>query len=71
MEKYKEINREDFMHFFRDEEKQNQLTPDDRDEIFRTILLGSSDISKKLLKEVISDYSVPNLKVINQGNGEE
>lgn len=59
------------MHFFRDEEKQNQLTPDDRDEIFRTILLGSSDISKKLLKEVISDYSVPNLKVINQGNGEE
>ncbi|MEC7755666.1 MAG: hypothetical protein VYB44_16665 [Bacteroidota bacterium] len=71
MNSYKEINREEFMQFFRDDEKLNELTPDDRDEIFRTILLGSCDITKKLLEEIISDYSVSNLKVINVNDGEE
>lgn len=71
MKNYKEINREEFMQFFRDDEKLNELTPDDRDEIFRTILLGSCDITKELLEEIISDYSVSNLKVINVNDGEE
>ncbi|MCF8259484.1 MAG: hypothetical protein K9J12_01805 [Melioribacteraceae bacterium] len=71
MKNYKEINREEFMQFFRDDEKLNELTPDDRDEIFRTILLGSCDITKELLEEIISDYSVSNLKVINVNGGEE
>lgn len=71
MKNYKEINREEFMQFFRDDEKLNELTPDDRDEIFRTILLGSCDITKELLEEIISDYSVSNLKVININDGEE
>lgn len=59
------------MQFFRDDEKLNELTPDDRDEIFRTILLGSCDITKELLEEIISDYSVSNLTVINIEDGEE
>lgn len=71
MKNYKEINREEYMQFFRDDEKLNELTPDDRDEIFRTILLGSCDITKELLEEIISDYSVSNLKVINVNDGEE
>lgn len=71
MKNYREINREEFMQFFRDEEKLNELTPDDRDEIFRTILLGSCDITKELLEEIISDYSASNLKVINVNDGEE
>ena len=33
MKNYKEINRDEFMHFFRDDEKLNELTPDDRIEI--------------------------------------
>jgi len=33
MMNYKVINREDFMQFFRDDEKLNELTPDDRIEI--------------------------------------
>lgn len=65
MKNFKEINREGFMKFFRDDEKLNELNPDDRIEIFRTILIGSSDLTKELLEDVISDYSVSNLKVID------
>lgn len=61
---YKKITREDFMNFFRDDEKLNELTVDDRVEIFRYILLGSSDFSKKLLDEILSDYCVGNLEII-------
>ena len=71
MKNYKEITREGFMQFFRDDEKLNELTPDDRDEIFRTILLGSCDITKELLDEIISDYCVSNLKVIDINNDEK
>ena len=71
MKNHKEINREEFMQFFRDDEKLNELTPDDRDEIFRTILLGSCDITKNLLEEIISDYCVSDLKVINVKDDEQ
>ena len=71
MNNYKEIGRTEFMQFFRDDEKLNELTPDDRDEVFRTILLGSCDITKELLDDIISDYSVGNLEVIKVENDEE
>lgn len=67
MEDYQKISREDFMKFFRDDEKLNELTVDDRIEIFRTILVGSSDITKELLDEILSDYSVNNLEIIDNG----
>ncbi len=65
MENYQKISREDFMKFFRDDEKLNELTADDRIEIFKTILLGSSDITKELLDEILSDYCVENLEIID------
>lgn len=71
MEKYQQISREDFMKFFRDDEKLNQLTIDDRIEIFRTILVGSSDFTKDLLNEILGDYCVDNLEVIDRNNGEK
>ena len=71
MEDYQKITREDFMKFFRDTEKLNELTPDDRVEIFRTILLGSSDFSKDLLTEILEDYCIDNLEVIEINNGEK
>ena len=71
MEDYQKITREDFMKFFRDTEKLNGLSPDDRVEVFRTILFGSSDFSKDLLNEVLGDYSVDNLRVIEINNGEK
>lgn len=60
----KTISRDDFMMFFRNNEKLNELSVDDRIEIFSTILLGSSDFKKKLLDEIFSDYCVSNLEVI-------
>ncbi|WP_226064716.1 hypothetical protein [Kaistella polysaccharea] len=65
MENYQQISREDFVKFFRDDEKLNELTADDRIEIFRTILIGNSDFSKKLSEEIFQDYSVSNLEIID------
>lgn len=52
------------MNFFRDNEKLNLLSPDDRIEVFCTILLGSSDFKKKLFDDIFSDYCITNLEVI-------
>ncbi|MBP6424701.1 MAG: hypothetical protein KA278_03165 [Flavobacterium sp.] len=71
MENYQKISRENFMKFFRDTEKLNKLSPDDRVEIFRTILLGSSDFSKDLLNEILGDYCIDNLEVICRNNDEK
>ena len=56
------------MQFFRDNELLNTLSVDDRIEVFSTILLGSSDIKKKLFDEIFSDYCVSHLKVIEVKN---
>lgn len=71
MENYQQMTREDFMKFFRDEEKLNELTVDDRIEVFKTILLGSSDLTKDLLNKILSDYSVSNLEIIETENGKK
>jgi hypothetical protein len=71
MENYLQISREDFMKCFRDDEKLNELKVDDRVEIFRTILVGSSDLTKDLLNEVLGDYCVDNLEVIETENGKK
>lgn len=68
---YKEINREGFLQFFRDDEKLNELTPDDRIEIFRTVLLGSSDITKELLDGLLTDYCVSGIRVTKLKEDEE
>lgn len=60
------MNRESFMSFFRDDEKLNLLSPDDRIEIFRQVLTGSSDFSKKLFDQLFSDYCVDFLEVIDK-----
>ena len=67
----KTISRNEFMDFFRDTEKLNELTPDDRVEIFRTILFGSSDLTMNLLNEILSDYSVDNLEIRELKDGKK
>jgi hypothetical protein len=62
------MTRDDFMDFFRDEEKLNTLSVDDRIEVFSYILLGSSDFKKSLFDEIFSDYCVAHLKVIEVEN---
>lgn len=55
------------MDFFRDTEKLNTLSVDDRLEVFSTILLGSSDFKKKLFDDIFSDYGVQHLEVKEVG----
>lgn len=62
------LTREDFMNFFRDDEKLNELTVEDRVEVFRTILVGSSDLTKELLDEILSDYNVDHLEILEIKN---
>lgn len=64
MQNHNKISREDFMNFFRNSDQLNELTPDDRVEVFSTILLGGSDLTKELLNEILKDYAVRNLEVI-------
>jgi hypothetical protein len=71
MKSYLDITRYEFMQFFRDTEKLNELTPDDRVEIFQTILLGSSDITKDLINGILVDYCVDNLEVIEINKDEK
>ncbi len=51
------------MAFFRDDERLQTLTADDRIEIFSQILIGDSDFSKEFIESVLSDYSVWALRV--------
>lgn len=57
------FNRSDFMDFFRNTEALNTLSVEDRHEVFRTIMPGSSDFTVELLQSVLSDYSVGGIKV--------
>lgn len=63
------MTRDTFMEFFRNTEKLNTLSVDDRIEVFSTILLGSSDFKKNLLDSIFSDYNVNHLDIIEVENG--
>lgn len=63
MPTHNQLNRAQFMQFFRDDETLSLLTPDDRLEIFSSILLGSDDITLELLERLLSDYCVANIVV--------
>ncbi len=57
------MTRADFMAFFRDEEKLNTLSVDDRLEVFSTILAGSTDITEARLETLVRDYCVEGVDV--------
>jgi len=61
--KLENMTREDFMNFFRDDEKLSTLSVEDKIEIFVQILPSGSDITEELLNELILNYQVSNLKV--------
>jgi hypothetical protein len=61
------MNRDEFMAFFRDDERLQTLTADDRIEIFGQIMTGSSDFTKVLLDSVLKDYCVTHLRVLEEG----
>jgi hypothetical protein len=60
------MDRDAFMAFFRDDEMLQTLSADDRVEIFSQVLTGSSDLTKELIEEVLADYSVSHLRVVEE-----
>lgn len=64
MESKNEFGREQFMSFFRNDDKLSKLSVDDRLEVFKSILTGSDDLTKELLDNLLSDYCVRNLEVV-------
>ncbi len=65
------MDRDAFMAFFRDDERLQTLTADDRIEIFGQILTGSSDFTKELLDSVLEDYGVTHLRTVEEDWPEE
>lgn len=60
------ITSEQFMHFFRNDDQLNTLSPADRLEIFSTIMLGSSDFTKELLDGILRDYCVEGIEIVEK-----
>ena len=60
------MDRQDFMSFFRDTEKLNTLSTDDRIEVFSSILSGGSDITPELLQGLLRDYGVDDVVVYDK-----
>lgn len=60
------INRNQFMEFFRSDEYSNQLDNNDKEEIFRGSLSGSSDFSVELINEVLSDHKVQDIVAVSK-----
>lgn len=58
------MTKDKFLSFFRNDEQLRQLSADDRLELFLSIMKDSSDITKELLNEIISDYS-SEMEIIN------
>jgi len=63
--------RDDFMSFFRNDEQLNTLSNDDRIEVFSQILSGSYDFSEELFQEILTDYSISHLEIIDKNNGKK
>lgn len=60
------ITRDQFMEFFRDENFNELMSADDCVEVFRTCMKGNGDFTKKLLDEILADYSVTHLKITDE-----
>ena len=63
------MTRNHFMAFFRNDDKLQTLSADDRIEIFLRVLPGGSDITLDLLDELLSDYQVNKLQISPIKNG--
>lgn len=74
MANFVNMNLDNFMRFFRDDNMLNSLSVDDRIEIFSTILLGKTDITFELLNNLLIEYDVEDLEIKKEKkwkNGQE
>lgn len=61
----KSMTRDDFMNFFRDDDKLNTLSVYDRLKVFRTILPGGSELIADLFNPILDDYNVEVSEVVS------
>lgn len=62
----KNFTRDDFMGFFRDDEKLNTLSVDDRLEIFAHVLPYGSVLTVEFLQGILNDYDTGiEIKAVN------
>ena len=59
------ITRDQFMAFFRSGTFHEQMSDDDCREVFATVLKGGSDITAESLNDLLEDYSVEDVIVVN------
>jgi len=59
------MSREEFMEYWRSDESSEELTVDDRMEIFTEAPVGASDITKEVLDNILVDYCITNLEIID------
>lgn len=57
------FDRDDFMEYFRSDSCSEELSTDDKLEVFLGILSGKSDITKKLLEQLLCEYSVETIDI--------
>ena len=57
------FDRDDFMEYFRSDTCSEELSTDDKLEIFLGILPGKSDITKELLDQLLCEYSVETIDI--------
>jgi len=59
------LGRNEVMEFWRSDEMSEELTTDDRLEIFTSAPIGQGDLSKEMLDGILGDYQVENIKVFD------
>lgn len=59
------ITRDQFMAFFRSGTFYEHMSDDDCREVFATVLKGGSDLTAEFLNDLLEDYSVEDVIVVN------
>lgn len=62
------VNKDEFMSFFRDEKKIQQLTREDKAEIARHILQGFTHLNREEFEEIWNDYSAAIHQIVEERN---
>jgi len=65
------ISREQFLDYWRSSKSDEELSADDRNELFVSAPMGACDVDKKTLDEIISDFCIENLMVIEANDDNE
>ena len=58
------VSKNEFLEFFNSDDFYENFNDSELKDIFLTVLRGSLDITPQLLNELITDYNVDNIKIV-------